>query len=214
MRSTPRRRSDASTSRRRLAGLPTRRGAFDRSDSSQIRPPLVKTYGRSASGRSRRARATTSSEWPRPYTAAVSTQLIPDSTACRIAATEWSSSWSPQAKAHPPPPIAQAPKPARVIVMSVCPKGTLVSVWLMPLCSARQVHLSNSWKRSLYALGLLNHGAAPAGTLRRGRRGVPLHQGRGAAADLPVGFVRLDPGAGDRAGHAAVRAQHPPGRAH
>src|ERR1700733_4593338 len=49
-----------------------------------------------------------------------------------MAATESSSSWSPQAKAQPPPPIAQAPNPARVMVMSVCPKGTLVNVSLMP----------------------------------------------------------------------------------
>ena len=50
----------------------------------------------------------------------------------------------PQAKAQPPPPIAQAPKPARVMLMSVCPKGTFVSVSLMPLCSGTQVNLSNS----------------------------------------------------------------------
>src|SRR3989442_6577890 len=128
MRSTSSRRSDASTSRRRLRGSPMRRGAAERLRSSQTRPALVKTYGRSSAGMSRSARATISSEWPSPYTAAVSIQLMPRSTAWRIAAIESASSWFPQAKVHPPPPIAHAPKPTRVIRMPVVPTGAVGSV--------------------------------------------------------------------------------------
>src|SRR3989475_12885611 len=117
MRSTSSRRSDPSTSRRMLRGSPTRRGGGARSCSSQTRPALVKTYGRASTGMSRSARATISSEWPRPYTAAVSLQLMRRSTALPSAAIESASSWLPQAKLHPPPPIAHAPKPTRVIRM-------------------------------------------------------------------------------------------------
>ena len=92
--STRSRRSDASTLARRLAGCPARRGASVRSAGSQTRPALVNTYGRSASGS---PAATTSSECPSPFTAAVSIQLTPDSTAWRIAAIDSASSWSPQA---------------------------------------------------------------------------------------------------------------------
>src|SRR5438445_1860929 len=77
---------------------------------------------------SRSARATISSEWPSPYTAAVSIQLMPRSTAWRIAAIESASSWLPQAKVQPPPPIAHAPKPTRVIRMPVVPSGAVGSV--------------------------------------------------------------------------------------
>ncbi len=123
MRSTPSRRSDASSSRRMLAGSPTRRGVASRSSSSHTSPHLVNTKGRSFPGRSRSARATTSSECPNPYTAAVSIQLMPRSTACRIAATESPSSCVPQPKAYPAPPIAHAPKPTRVISIPVVPSG-------------------------------------------------------------------------------------------
>src|ERR1051326_7993603 len=71
MRSTPRRRSDASHSFRIESGRSTRRASFMRSRSSHMRPHLVNTSGRSPAGRSRSRRPTTSSEWPRPYTAAV-----------------------------------------------------------------------------------------------------------------------------------------------
>src|SRR5207244_4347794 len=128
MRSTSSRWSDASTSRRMLSGSPIRRGAAARLLSSRSRPPLVKTYGRSSAGMSRSARATISSEWPSPYTAAVSIQLMPRSTAWRIAAIESASSWLPQAKVQPPPPIAHAPKPTRVIRIPVVPSGAVGSV--------------------------------------------------------------------------------------
>src|SRR5437773_4733481 len=123
MRSTPRRRSEASTSRRKLRASPTRRGRAERSCPSHTSPHFVKTYGRSRGGISRSARATTSSEWPSPYTAAVSIQLRPLATACRMAATDSVSSWLLQPKAHPAPPMAQAPKPTRVISMPVVPSG-------------------------------------------------------------------------------------------
>src|SRR6266536_5106880 len=74
---------------------------------------------------SRSARPTTSSECPSPYTAAVSIQLTPDSTAWRIAAIDSASSWSPQAWAQSPPPMAQAPNPTRVSSMSVQPSLTV-----------------------------------------------------------------------------------------
>src|SRR5207245_2467365 len=50
------------------------------------------------------------------------------STAWRMAAIESASSWLPQAKLHPPPPIAHAPKPTRVIRMPVVPSGAVGSV--------------------------------------------------------------------------------------
>src|SRR6266850_3697698 len=45
-----------------------------------------------------------------------------------MAAIESASSWLPQAKVHPPPPIAHAPKPTRVIRMPVVPSGAVGSV--------------------------------------------------------------------------------------
>jgi hypothetical protein len=57
----------------------------------------------------------------------VSIQLIPDATACRIAATDSSSSCGPHAAAQSPPPIAQAPNPTLVISMPVVPSSAVVS---------------------------------------------------------------------------------------
>src|SRR5438132_6249168 len=42
-----------------------------------------------------------------------------------MAAIESASSWLPQAKLHPPPPIAHAPKPTRVIRIPVVPSGVV-----------------------------------------------------------------------------------------
>ena len=53
--------------------------------------------------------------------AAVSIQLMPRSIARFIAAIESLSSCGPQANDHPPPPIAHAPTPTRVMFMSVVP---------------------------------------------------------------------------------------------
>src|SRR5207244_1938013 len=100
---------------------PTRRGRAERSCPSHTSPHFVKTYGRSRGGISRSARATTSSEWPSPYTAAVSIQLMPLATACRMAATDSVSSWLLQPKAHPAPAaggheqrVGQLPLPFRI----------------------------------------------------------------------------------------------------
>jgi len=123
MRSIPRRRSDASHSFRIESGRSTRRASVMRSRSSHTRPHLVNTSGRSPPGSSRSRRPTTSSEWPRPYTAAVSIQLIPSSSARRIAASESASSCGPQPNAQPPPPIAQAPKPTVVMSSPLVPSG-------------------------------------------------------------------------------------------
>jgi hypothetical protein len=63
---------------------------------------------------SRRTCPTTSSEWPSPYAAAVSTHVMPESKAwCRAAIDSWSS-WLPQPNFHGPP-IAQAPTPTTEI---------------------------------------------------------------------------------------------------
>ena len=94
----------------------------------------MKTYGRSASENGSRAVATTSSERPSPYAAAVSTQLTPASTAWRMAATESESSWLPHPKLHSPPPMAQAPKPTLVISMPVLPSGRFATTLPSP-CS-------------------------------------------------------------------------------
>jgi hypothetical protein len=80
---------------------------------------FVKTYGRSSSPA--RARPTTASERPNPYAAAVSIQLTPSSTARWIAAIDSSLSCGPQPNSQPPPPIAHAPKPRRVISKPVVP---------------------------------------------------------------------------------------------
>src|ERR1700730_6921778 len=53
--------------------------------------------------------------------AAVSIQLMPRSRAARIACTDSLSSWAPQPKAHPLPPIAQAPTPIGVSFISLLP---------------------------------------------------------------------------------------------
>src|SRR6185436_7942366 len=88
---------------------------------SHTRLHFVNTYGRRDAGSSRSARATTSSECPRPYAAAVSTQLMPRSTARWIAFTESASSCGPQPNIQSPPPMAQAPKPTSVICRSELP---------------------------------------------------------------------------------------------
>src|SRR2546422_4506756 len=98
---------------------------------------------------SRSARATISSEWPSPYTAAVSIQLMPRSTAWRIAAIESASSWLPQAKVQPPPPIAHAPKPTRVIRMPVLPSGAVGSVSVSRTASVIGALLSDAFCRRL-----------------------------------------------------------------
>ena len=76
--------------------------------------------------------ATTSSECPRP-TAAVSIQFTPCSTACWMAEIESASSCLPQLKAQPAPPMAQAPKPTRVMRMPVVPKSAIDSEVLRAL---------------------------------------------------------------------------------
>src|SRR5207245_219040 len=121
MRSTPSRRSEASASRRIDSGRNTRSGSAMRSRSLHTSPHFVKTSGRWAGGRPRSRRPTTSSECPRPYTAAVSIQLMPSSSACRMAARDAVSSCGPQPNDQPPPPIAQAPKPTVVISSPLAP---------------------------------------------------------------------------------------------
>src|SRR6266511_3584195 len=86
---------------------------------------LVNTYGRSS--RPSSARPTTRSEWPKPYAAAVSIQLTPSSSARSIASIDSSSSCRPQPNSQPPPPIAQAPKPTRVISRPVFPSCVVLS---------------------------------------------------------------------------------------
>src|SRR5438034_859115 len=128
MRSTPSRRSDASHSCRMESGRSTRRASFMRSRSSHTSPHLVNTSGRSRDGSSCSRRPTSSSEWPRPYTAAVSIQLIPSSSARCIAASESVSSCGPQPNAQSPPPIAHAPKPTVVISSPLEPSGRVGNV--------------------------------------------------------------------------------------
>src|SRR5213592_4540973 len=125
------------------SGRSTRRASFMRSRSSHTRPHLVNTSGRSPAGRSRSSRPTTSSEWPSPYTAAVSIQLIPSSRARRIAASESASSCGPQPNAQPPPPIAHAPKPTVVMSSPLEPSGrvgNVIRTTLPALRSRNQQH--------------------------------------------------------------------------
>src|SRR5256885_2633987 len=64
--------------------------------------------------------------------AAVSIQLTPNSTACRIAPMECSSSCFPHPKDHPPPPIAQAPSPTVVISIPPLPKDLFLGAITSP----------------------------------------------------------------------------------
>ena len=57
----------------------------------------------------------------------MSIQLIPSSSARWIAAIDCSSSWGPQPNSQPPPPIAHAPKPTRVISRPVSPSCVVFS---------------------------------------------------------------------------------------
>ena len=134
---------------------------------------LVKTYGRLFIPW--RARATISSEWPSPYAAAVSIQLMPVSSASRMAAIESRSSWAPQANSQPPPPIAHAPKPIGVIVYSPMASGLLTGAmtperiaglpaddWRRRHSDFREPQLSRHLKlvRLLRAIGN-HHGRSP-----------------------------------------------------
>src|SRR2546426_6867423 len=100
--------------------------------SSQMRLHLVNTYGRSR--RSLIALATIVSEWPSPYTAAVSIQFNPRSRPAWMASMESLSFCGPQANSHFPPPIAHEPRPIRVICKS-----------LFPSCRRVMIKVSCSW---------------------------------------------------------------------
>src|SRR4051812_31148430 len=102
-------------------GSRTWRGGASGLRSSHTIPHFVKMYGRSFEGMPSSACRTTSSECPKPYTAAVSIQFTPRSTAWRMLAMDWASSWGPQPNAQPPPPTAQAPNPTGVNRSSVLP---------------------------------------------------------------------------------------------
>ncbi|GAA3225731.1 hypothetical protein GCM10020256_35570 [Streptomyces thermocoprophilus] len=84
---------------------------------------MVNRYGRSASGRPATALPTSSSEWPSPYAGAVSIQLTPEVTACRIAAIDSASSVVPQPNRQPAPDTAHEPKPTRLMCIPVVPRG-------------------------------------------------------------------------------------------
>src|SRR3989440_12404080 len=125
------------------SGRSTRCASAMRLRSSHTSPHLVNTSGRSREGSSRRTRPTSPSEWPRPYTAALSIQLIPSSSARCIAASESASSWGPQPNAQPPPPIAHAPKPTVVISSPLEPSGrvgNVIRTTLQALRSRNQQH--------------------------------------------------------------------------
>src|SRR5438874_9056557 len=81
---------------------------------SQRSPHFVKTYGRGPD-QVLSAEATTSSECPIPYTAGVSIQLTPSSSAGGIAALEVLSSWWPQPNSQPERRLAHARKPLGVM---------------------------------------------------------------------------------------------------
>src|ERR1700682_5517440 len=106
--------------------------------SSQTIEHFVKMYGRSA--RPLTARPTISSEWPSPYTAWVSIQLMPRSSARLIAAIDSRSSCEPQPNCQPPPPTAQLPKPRGVMNKSVFPNCRvcifLILTYLKAIASA------------------------------------------------------------------------------
>ena len=63
----------------------------------------------------------------------MSIQFTPCSTACWMAEIESASSCLPQLKAQPAPPMAQAPKPTRVMRMPVVPKSAIDSEVLRAL---------------------------------------------------------------------------------
>ena len=169
MRSTPSRRSDASHSRRIESGFSTCRGGVMGSCSSQTRPHFVKINGRFEGGSSRSSRPTTSSECPSPYTAAVSIQLMPSSSACRIVASDAASSCGPQPKDQPPPPTAHEPNPSRVMCNPLRPSGRVASAMTtLPSCRGP----------------LQRHFNARCGGRAPRRRPPPLRPWRGKAVPL------------------------------
>ncbi len=119
MRSVPSRRSDASHARR-MYPADTSEPVVRRVPSSNVLPNFVAMTTASRSPAS--ARPTTVSLWPVPYTSAVSKKVTPSSSPRRMAATDTSSSTSPQPDDAPSrpngPPMAQHPKPRALTVMS------------------------------------------------------------------------------------------------
>src|SRR5205807_7260028 len=130
--------SEASHSARMDSGLRTRLGSSRGFLSSQIKPHFVKMKGRSEGGSERRKRPTTRSEWPSPYTAAVSIQLTPSSMAWRIVFCDTWSSCGPHPNDHPPPPIAHAPNPTVVISSPLEPSARL-SICMIPPMDCRHL---------------------------------------------------------------------------
>src|ERR1700752_3357877 len=63
--------------------------------------------------------------------------------ACRIAPIASPSSCDPHAKAQPPPPIAQAPNPTRVIAISVVPSSRVGSVSVLIVLSLLRSDLAS-----------------------------------------------------------------------
>src|SRR5579862_2447439 len=57
---------------------------------------------------------------------------MPNFRACFIDAMDSLSSWGPQLKAHPPPPMAHAPKPTVVIWIPLDPSGRVCKLMITP----------------------------------------------------------------------------------
>src|SRR5215471_12635502 len=121
----------------------------------------------------RKACATISSECPVPYTAAVSIQFTPSSSARKIAATESASSCWPQANSQPEPPMAQAPNPTGVSCKSEFP--SLRSFIALP--DAGRSHYSSTlcWMR-LAREKLELAGSAGCLGRRTDRAGIEAHR--------------------------------------
>src|SRR5438309_10504388 len=106
-----------------------------------------------------------------------------------MAATESLSSWAPQAKAHPPPPMAHAPNPTGVMCRSELPSRRVCMT-----ASQLAVGLATGDAyMALYAAHRINQrgrahaptsGTGPAAESRRGRR-----VGRGHAGGAPRGHL-------------------------
>jgi hypothetical protein len=101
----------------------------------------------------------------------VSIQLTPFATACWIAATEAASSCGPQAKAQPPPPAAQAPKPTVVISGPLEPSRRVGNcVFMASLRGAAGVYLAAAGTTTNDGLGVAQGGPRSARAVSQATR--------------------------------------------
>jgi hypothetical protein len=122
------------------------------------------------------------------FHAEVRDQSMPRSTALRMAARDAVSSWRPPPNDQPPPPIAQAPKPTRVISRSLDPSRCRERDWDTVLIAV----LLAVWTESVGAphrtlTGMAGSDPTPASRWRCRGTGRQRARGRAAAPGPSIG---------------------------